>query len=134
MADKRYTQPAQPLPENMIEGRNALTEALKSGRTIDKVYVADGDTDKALVRLAAQAKQAGAVIVKTDRRKLDQLSPTGAHQGVIASVAAHDYCSVQDILSSATSCPTPTIWGRSCARQSVPAPTASSFPGAEAWD
>ena len=101
MADKRYTQPAQPLPENMIEGRNALTEALKSGRTIDKVYVADGDTDKALVRLAAQAKQAGAVIVKTDRRKLDQLSPTGAHQGVIASVAAHDYCSVQDILDRA---------------------------------
>ena len=46
MADKRYTQPAQPLPENMIEGRNALTEALKSGRTIDKVYVADGDTRK----------------------------------------------------------------------------------------
>ena len=91
------------LSEGLIEGRNALTEALKSGRAIDKVYVADGSTDRSLARLTALAKEAGAVIVPTDRRKLDQMSPTGAHQGVIAAVAAHDYASVDDILALAES-------------------------------
>ncbi len=89
------------LAEDMIEGRNALTEALKSGRTIDKVFVAAGDTDKALARLSAQAKEAGAVVVSTDRRKLDQMSPTGAHQGIMAQVAAHDYATVDEILQKA---------------------------------
>jgi 23S rRNA (guanosine2251-2'-O)-methyltransferase len=89
------------LPEGMIEGRNALTEALKSGRQIDKVYVAEGSTDRSLARLAALAKEAGAVVVSTDRRKLDQMSPTGAHQGVIASVAAHTYATVEEILALA---------------------------------
>ena len=91
------------LSEGLIEGRNALTEALKSGRAIDKVYVADGSTDRSLARLTALAKEAGAVIVPTDRRKLDQMSPTGAHLGVIAAVAAHDYASVDDILALAES-------------------------------
>ena len=89
------------LAEGLIEGRNALTEALKSGRTIDKLYVAEGSTDRSLARLAALAKEAGAVVVPTDRRKLDQMSPTGAHQGVIAAVAAHEYASVDDILALA---------------------------------
>ncbi len=101
MAYKRFREEREELPEGMIEGRNAVTEALKSGRVIDKVYIASGDTDKALGRLAAQAKQAGAVIVQTDRRKLDLMSPTGAHQGIIAAVAAHDYASVDDILARA---------------------------------
>lgn len=89
------------LPEGMIEGRNAVAEALRSGRTVDKLYVASGDTDKALARLAAQAKDAGAVVVQVDRRKLNELSPTGAHQGVIASVAAHEYASVDELLALA---------------------------------
>ena len=88
-------------PENMLEGRNAVTEALSAGRTIDKLFVADGDTDRALARICAMAKQAGAVVVPTDRRKLDFLSATGAHQGVIAMVAAHDYASIDDILKKA---------------------------------
>ena len=85
--DRRPRQPrrdARPDPEtaeNLLEGRNALTEALAAGRAIDKVYLAEGNTDRALARLAAMAKQAGAVVVETDRRKLDQLSATGAHQG-----------------------------------------------------
>lgn len=87
--------------ENILEGRNALTEALASGRAIDKVFIAEGSTDRALARLAAQAKQAGAVVVETDRRKLDQMSATGAHQGVIAMVAAHSYATLDDILSRA---------------------------------
>ena len=89
------------LAEDMIEGRNALTEALKSGRTIDKVFIAEGDTDRALARLAAMAKEAGAVVVATDRRKLDLMSPTGAHQGIMAQVAAHDYVTVEEILRRA---------------------------------
>ena len=88
-------------PENMLEGRNAVTEALSAGRTVDKLFVADGDTDRALARICAMAKQAGAVVVPTDRRKLDYMSATGAHQGVIAMVAAHDYASIDDILKKA---------------------------------
>lgn len=88
-------------PENMLEGRNAVTEALSAGRTIDKLFVADGDTDRALGRICAMAKQAGTVVVPTDRRKLDYMSATGAHQGVIAMVAAHDYASIDDILKKA---------------------------------
>ena len=89
--------------EGQLEGRNAITEALKAGRTIDKVFVAAGDTDRGLQRLAAQAKEAGAVVVPVDRRKLDQMSTTRSHQGVIALVAAHDYYSVDDILEEAAS-------------------------------
>ena len=102
---QRASQRANPDPEtvseSLIEGRNAVTEALRSGRTIDKVYVAEGSTDRSLAHLAAEAKNAGAVVITTDRRKLDQMSVTGAHQGIIASVAAHEYASVEDILANA---------------------------------
>ena len=87
--------------EGQLEGRNALTEALRAGRTIDKVFIADGDTDRGLQRLAVEAKEAGAVIVPVDRRKLDQMSFTRSHQGVIALAAAHDYYTVDDILEEA---------------------------------
>ena len=89
--------------EGQLEGRNALTEALKSGRTIDKVFVAAGDTDRSLQRLAAQAQEAGAVIVPVDRRKLDQMSFTRSHQGVIALAAAHEYATIDEILEEAAS-------------------------------
>ena len=89
--------------EGQLEGRNALTEALRAGRTIDKVFVADGETDRGLQRLAAQAKEAGAVIVPVDRRRLDTMSFTHAHQGIIALAAAHVYYTVDDILEEAAS-------------------------------
>ena len=89
--------------EGQLEGRNALTDALRAGRTIDKVFIADGDTDRGLQRLAAEAKEAGAVIVPVDRRKLDQMSFTRSHQGVIALAAAHDYYTIDDILEEAAS-------------------------------
>lgn len=89
--------------EGQLEGRNAVTEALKSGRTIDKLFIAEGDTDQSLRRLAAQAREAGAVVVPVDRRKLNDMSTTGAHQGVIALAAAHEYVSVEDILEEAAS-------------------------------
>ena len=102
---ERNGRPEQPVEEveGQLEGRNALQEALRSGRTIDKVFIADGDTDKGLQRLAAQAKEAGAVVVPVDRRKLDQMSYTRSHQGVIALAAAREYCSIDDILEEAAS-------------------------------
>ena len=87
--------------EGFIEGRNAVTEALRSGRTINKVFIADGDTDRSLGRLAAMAKDAGAVVVRIDRRKLNDMSPTGAHQGIVAAVAAHEYATIDEILAYA---------------------------------
>lgn len=99
----RRREPMRPVEDNegQLEGRNALTEALKSGRTIDKVFIASGDTDRALQRLAAQAKEAGAVVVPVDRRKLDAMSTTRSHQGVIALVAAREYYSIDDLLETA---------------------------------
>ena len=89
--------------EGQLEGRNALQEALRSGRTIDKVFIADGEIDRGLQRLAEEAKEAGAVVVPVDRRKLDAMSTTRSHQGVIALVAAHLYFTIDDILEEAAS-------------------------------
>ena len=100
---RNFSAPEEEENEGQIEGRNALTEALRSGRTIDKVFIAAGETDRALQRLAADAKEAGAVVVPVDRRKLDMMSQSHAHQGVIALVAAREYFSVEDILEEAAS-------------------------------
>ena len=100
--ERQNTPPAEEI-EGQLEGRNALTEALKAGRAIDKVFIAEGDTDRGLQRLAAQAKEAGAVIVPVDRRKLDLMSTTHSHQGVIALAAAHEYFTIDDILQEAAS-------------------------------
>ena len=99
----RFAERREPVEEieGQLEGRNALQEALKSGRTIDKVFIADGDTDRGLQRLAAEAREAGAVIVPVDRRKLDQMSTTRSHQGVIALAAAHEYYTIDDLLEEA---------------------------------
>ena len=103
MNEKQRRKPVQPVEEieGQLEGRNALTEALRSGRTIDKVFIAAGETDRGLQRLAAQAKEAGAVVVPVDRRKLDAMSTTHAHQGVITLAAAHEYATIDQILQEA---------------------------------
>ena len=98
MERKPYkTAPTEPENEGMLEGRNALAEALKSGRQVDKVFLAEGNTDHTLSRLAAEAAERGAVVVKVDRRKLDKMSLTHAHQGVIAFAAAHEYATIDDV-------------------------------------
>ena len=94
-------EPEAELREDQLEGRNAVTEALRSGRTIDKVFIASGETDRGLQRLAAQAKEAGAVVVPVDRRKLDMMSQSHSHQGIIAQAAAREYASLEDILQVA---------------------------------
>ena len=80
--------------ESLIEGRNAVTEALRAGTAIDKLYVARGETDRTLGRIAAMAKKAGVVVAEADRRKLDAMSETHSHQGVIALAAAAGYAPV----------------------------------------
>ena len=85
----------------IIEGRNAVIEALRAGRAIDKIFIAKGEVDKTLGHIASNAREKGVVVVEADRRKLDFMSRTHAHQGVIALVAVREYCSVDDILAIA---------------------------------
>ena len=91
----------QRFAEDRIEGRNAVIEALRAGRAIDKIYIAKGEVDQTLGHIASKARGQGVVVVETDRRKLDQMSQTHAHQGVIAVCAMKEYCTVQDILTVA---------------------------------
>ena len=98
---KDYIQRPEAETDGIIEGRNAVTEALRSGTAIDKVYLAKGETDRTLSRIAADAKKAGAVVVEADRRKLDAMSLTHSHQGIIAVAAVRAYATVEDILSIA---------------------------------
>ena len=87
--------------ETLIEGRNAVAEALRAGTAIDKLYVVRGATDRTLRAIAAQAREQGVVVVEADHRKLDAMSVTQAHQGVIAVAAAKAYAAVEDILAAA---------------------------------
>ncbi len=85
----------------IIEGRNAVIEALRAGRPIDKVYIVKGETDASLGHIASQARQAGTVVVEADKRKLDSMSVTHAHQGVIALASVKPYVSIEEILQIA---------------------------------
>ena len=87
--------------DGLIEGRNAVIEALRAGTAIDKIFLARGETDAALGHIASAARDKGVVVVEADRRKLDGMSRTHAHQGVIALAAVREYASVEDILSAA---------------------------------
>ncbi len=87
--------------DGVIEGRNAVIEALRAGTAIDKIYLAKGDTDSALGHIANTARANGVVVVNADRRKLDEMSRTHAHQGVIAVAAVREYASIEDIFRRA---------------------------------
>ena len=86
---------------DIIEGRNPIIEALRSGREIDKILVARGDRNGSIVKIISDAKKKGIVIQEVDRAKLDSMSQTKNHQGVIAYVATAEYVTVDDILDSA---------------------------------
>ena len=104
MRDMKDTE-RRPLPDaeadGIIEGRNAVIEALRVGTAIDKIYLAKGETDKTLGHIASKARDAGIVVVEADRRKLDGMSRTHAHQGVIALAAVREYATVESILAAA---------------------------------
>ncbi len=84
-----------------IEGRNAVIEAFRSGRTIDKLYVQDGCKDGPVLTIKREAAKHGTLIKYVARERLDQLSETGKHQGVIAYAAAYAYAEVEDMLQAA---------------------------------
>lgn len=87
--------------ESVIEGRNAVIEAFRAGKTIDKLYILDGCQDGPMMTIRREAKKAGTLVRYVDRERLDQMSQTGKHQGVIATVAAYEYAEVEDILAAA---------------------------------
>lgn len=89
--------------EFTIEGRNAVIEAYRSGKTIDKLYVLDGCKDGPVMAILREAKKSGSIINYVDKERLDHMSETGHHQGVIANAAAYDYVEVSDILKAARS-------------------------------
>ena len=88
------------MPER-IEGRNAVREALKAGRTLDKLYVQKGLNDAAIREIISEAAGQGIRPFLLEKEKLDELSQTGRHQGVIAETASYEYAEVDDILKAA---------------------------------
>ena len=89
------------IQNEIVEGRNAVMEALRAGRPIDKLYVSKGEVDKTLGHIASTARDKGIVVVECDRRKLDFMSQTHAHQGVIALCAVREYCTVEELFAIA---------------------------------
>lgn len=87
--------------ELTIEGRNAVLEAFRSGRTIDKLFVLDGCQDGSVRTIIREARKYDTIISYVTRERLDQLSATGKHQGVIAYGAAYEYAEVEDMLAAA---------------------------------
>ena len=84
-----------------IEGRNAVLEAFRSGKCVDKLFILDGCQDGPVRTISREARKKDTIINYVAKERLDQLSETGAHQGVIAQVAAYEYASVDDILAKA---------------------------------
>lgn len=89
------------MTENMIEGRNAVLEAFRSGKTVDKLYILDGCQDGPVRTIAREARKHDTIINYVKKERLDQLSETGKHQGVIAVTASYEYTSVEEILRKA---------------------------------
>ena len=87
--------------ENKIEGRNAVLEAFRSGKTIDKLYVLDGCQDGPVKTITREAKKHDTIIQYVAKERLDQISETGKHQGVVAISAAYAYTDIEDILKKA---------------------------------
>lgn len=87
--------------ENQLEGRNAVLEVLKSGRDIEKILIQKGNVEGTLRRIAAQAGEKGIVVQEVAKQKLEEISQTKNHQGVIAIVSEHEYSEIEDMLALA---------------------------------
>lgn len=87
--------------ENVVEGRNPVIETLKSGRTVEKLYIAKGSTEGSIKKIISLAKEKGIVINEVERIRLDNMSTTGSHQGVIALVTPYVYFEIDDMLKLA---------------------------------
>ena len=89
------------LANNRLEGRNSILEAIRAGRTIDKIYIQDGLRDNAISQIISKVKGTGAVISFVKKQRLDEMSETGHHQGVIAQTSAYEYSDIEDIFNLA---------------------------------
>lgn len=91
------------MESNIVEGRNAVIEALRAGRPVEKLYVLDGSKDGAVMTIKREARKAGIDIEYVDKIRLDRMSETGHHQGVIAKTAAYHYAEMDDLFDKAKS-------------------------------
>lgn len=87
--------------ESIIEGRNEVIEAFRAGKSVDRLFLLSGSSDGPLMTVKREAKKAGVRIDYVDRQRLDQISVTGKHQGVIAYIAAYKYAELEDVLKNA---------------------------------
>jgi 23S rRNA (guanosine2251-2'-O)-methyltransferase len=87
--------------ENMVFGRNSVMEAIRSGRTVDKIFVAKGDREGSIVRVIAMAKENGITAVEAEKAKLDSMTRSASHQGIVAITTEFSYCEPEDILEYA---------------------------------
>ena len=87
--------------EFTIEGRNAVIEAFRSGKPIDKIFILDGCQDGPIATIKREAKKQDCIVKFVTKDRLDQMSESGKHQGVIAYAAAYEYAQVEDILQAA---------------------------------
>lgn len=101
MEDKKREMTDLKDEEYTIEGRNAVIEAFRSGKTIDKVYILDGCQAGPINTIKREAKKQGAILKFVTRQRLDQMSETGKHQGVIATAAAYSYGEIEDMFALA---------------------------------
>lgn len=89
--------------KELLVGRNAISEALRSGREINAVYVAKGERNGSIGRILAECREKKIIIKEVDKKKLDFMCGQGNHQGIAAYVAAHEYAQVEDIFAAAES-------------------------------
>ena len=119
--------------ETTIEGRNAVIEALRSGKTMDKLYLLEDCQDGPMMTLKREARKRDVYVKYVTKERLDQLSATGKHQGAIAITAAYEYAQVEDILALARKkkeapflflleLKIPTIWERLSVQPIWPGP------------
>lgn len=99
--EKRKENTAENQSENKIEGRNVVLEAFRSGKTVDKLYILDGCQDGPVRTILREAKKQDTIINYVKKERLDQLSETGKHQGVVAVTASYEYATVEEILEKA---------------------------------
>jgi len=98
---RRSEEPVEEVAEDRLEGRNSVIEALRANRTINKLLIAKGDTEGSINQIIGMARERKIIVQEVDRQRLDMLSSTKAHQGVIAFVAMKDYVEVDEIIAIA---------------------------------
>ena len=99
--NRTYNKNEKTKNTDIIEGRNAVIELLESGKDINKIFIQKGEKHGSINKIIAMAKEKRIVVVEQEKRKLDEMSAGGNHQGVIANVPPYEYCEIEDILDVA---------------------------------